>query len=117
MIYELWVYALSLSNKDPVYHILESPTFQELSRVLVNISSQPNNGNAMHAVRSFECRPILRPYFWPLLTSFWFHAGFFFSFLCIWDVAHLNCHPLLPNVDHFYPFSIPHIELSPLWGP
>ena len=24
------------------------------------------SGNAMHAVRSFECRPILRPYFWPL---------------------------------------------------
>ena len=70
-----------------------------------------------HAVRSFECRPILRPYFWPLLTSFWFHAGFFFSFLCIWNVAHLNCHPLLPNVNHFYPFSVPHIELSPLWGP
>ena len=41
----------------------------------------------------------------------------FFSFLCIWDVAHLICHPLLPNVNHFYPFSIPHIELSPLWGP
>ena len=41
----------------------------------------------------------------------------FFSFLCIWDVAHLNCHPLLPNVNHFYPFSIPHIELSPLLGP
>ena len=70
-----------------------------------------------HAVRSFECRPILKPYFWPLLTSFWFHTGFFFSFLCIWDVAHLICHPLLPNVNHFYPFCIPHIELSPLWGP
>ena len=70
-----------------------------------------------HAVRSFGCRPILGPYFWPLLTSFWFHTGFFFSFLCIWDVAHLNCHPLLPNVNHFYPFSIPHIELSLLWGP
>ena len=75
------------------------------------------NGNAMHAVRSFGCRPIFGPYFWPLLTSFWFHTGFFFSFLCIWDVAHLNCHPLLPNVNHFYPFSIPHIELSLLWGP
>ena len=75
------------------------------------------HARSAHAVRSFECRPILRPYFWPLLTSFWFHTGFFFSFLCIWDVAHLNCHPLLPNVNHFYPFSIPHIELSPLWGP
>ena len=70
-----------------------------------------------HAVRSFGYRPILGPYFWPLLTSFWFHTGVFFSSLCIWDVAHLNCHPLLPNVNHFYPFSIPHIELSPLWGP
>ena len=70
-----------------------------------------------HAVRSFGCRPIFGPSFWPLLTSFWFHTGFFFSFLCIWDVAHLNCHPLLPNVNHFYPFSIPHIELSLLWGP
>ena len=35
--------------------------------------------NAMHAVRSFECRPILRPYFWPLLTSFWFHTVFFLA--------------------------------------
>ena len=35
----------------------------------------------------------------------------FFSFLCIWDVAHLNCHPLLPIFNHFYQFSIPHIEL------
>ena len=51
------------------------------------------------------------------LTSFWFHAGVFFSFLCIWDVAHLNCHPLLPIFNHFHPFSIPHIELSPVWGP
>ena len=73
--------------------------------------------HSAHEVRSFECRPILRPYFWPLFTSFWFHTGFFFSFLCIWDVAHLNCHPLLPNVNHFYPFSIPYIELSPLLGP
>ena len=41
----------------------------------------------------------------------------FLSFLCIWDVAQLNCHPLLPIFNHFYPFSIPHTELSPLWGP
>ena len=41
----------------------------------------------------------------------------FFGFLCIWDVAPLNCHPFLPIFNHFYPFSIPHIELSPLWGP
>ena len=41
----------------------------------------------------------------------------FFSLLCSWDVAHLNCHPLLPNVNHFYLFSIPHIEFSRLWGP
>ena len=31
-----------------------------------------------HAVRSFGCRQILGPYFWPLFTSFWFHTGFFF---------------------------------------
>ena len=36
-------------------------------------------GNAMHAVRSFECRPILRPYFWPFLTSFWFHTRVFLA--------------------------------------
>ena len=75
------------------------------------------HARSAHTVRSFDCRPILRRYFWPLLTSIWFHTRFFFSFLCIWDVAHLNCHPLLPNVNHFYPFSIPHIELSPLWEP
>ena len=29
---------------------------------------------------------------------------FFLSFLCIWDVAHLNCHPFLPtNCTHFPP--------------
>ena len=72
------------------------------------------HARSAHAVRSFECRPIPRPYFWPLLISFWFHAGVVFSFLCIWDVAHLNCHPFLPNANHFYPFSIPHIELSPV---
>ena len=48
------------------------------------------------------------------LVPYWV---FFFSFLCIWDVAHLSCHPMLPIFNHFYPFSIPHIELSPLWGP
>ena len=36
-------------------------------------------GNAMHAVRSFECRPILRPYFWPFLTSFGFHTEVFLA--------------------------------------
>ena len=25
--------------------------------------------------------------------------------------------PFVTHVNHFYPFSIPHIELSPLWGP
>ena len=43
------------------------------------------------------------------LVPYWV---FFFSFLCIWDVAHLNCHPFLPIFNHFYPFSIPHVELS-----
>ena len=32
-----------------------------------------------HAMRSFECRLILKPYFWPLLTSFWFHTGVFLA--------------------------------------
>ena len=37
------------------------------------------HARSAHAVRSFECRPILRPYFWPLLTSFWFHTGVFLA--------------------------------------
>ena len=53
-----------------------------------------------------------RTLFLALWTSCWFHTGFFFSFLCIWDVAHLNCHPFLPIFNHFYPFSILHIEGS-----
>ena len=51
----------------------------------------------------------------PLFTSFLFHIGFFLSFLCILDVAHLNCHLVLPVFNHCYPFSIP--LFSPLWGP
>ena len=73
-----------------------------------------------HAVR-MQCEVLnvgqySNPTFGPFdqfLVPYW---GFF-GLLCSWDVAHLNCHPLLPNVNHFYPFSIPHIELSPLWGP
>ena len=76
-------------------------------------------GNAMHAVRT-QCEVLnvgqySHPTFGPFdqfLVPYW---GFF-SLLCSWDVAHLNCHPLLPNLNHFYPYSIPHIELSPLWG-
>ena len=37
------------------------------------------HARSAHAMRSFEYRPILRPYFWPLLTSFWFHTGFFLA--------------------------------------
>ena len=84
---------------------------------MCNCSSRECRARSAAAMRTFECRQILRPYFWPLLTNFWFCIGVFFSFLCIWDVAHLNCHPLLPIFNHFYPLSIPHIELSPLWGP
>ena len=53
-----------------------------------------------HAVRSFECRQILRPYFWPLLTSFWFHQGFFEL------PMHLGCgtFELSPFVAQFQPF-------------
>ena len=35
------------------------------------------------------------------------YRGFFCSYLCILDVAYLNCHPFLPVFNHFYPFSIP----------
>ena len=31
----------------------------------------------------------------------------FSSFLCIQDVAHLNCHPFLRIFNHFYPFFTP----------
>ena len=37
------------------------------------------HARSAHAVRSFGCRPILRPYFLPLLTSFWFHTGVFLA--------------------------------------
>ena len=30
---------------------------------------------SVHTVRSFGCRQILGPYFWPILTSFRFHTG------------------------------------------
>ena len=50
----------------------------------------------------------------PLFISFLFHTRFFFGFLCILDVAYLNCHPFLPVFNHFYPFSIP--LFSPPWG-
>ena len=42
------------------------------------------------------------------------YPDFFFCFLCILDVAYLNCHPFLPVFNHIYPFSIP--LFSPLWG-
>ena len=78
----------------------------------------------MHAVRtqcarsakfwmSANTRTLLLAPFDKFLVPYW---GCF-SFLYIWDVVHLNCHPLLPIFNHFYPFSIPHIEVSPLWGP
>ena len=50
----------------------------------------------------------------PLFTSFLFNTCIFFSFLCILDVAYLNCHPFLSVFNHIYPFSIP--LFSPLWG-
>ena len=31
-------------------------------------------------------------------------AGFVLRFLCIEDVAHLNCHPFSPIFTHFQPF-------------
>ena len=76
--------------------------------------------NAVHAVCT-QCKVLdggkySDPTFGPLWQVFGSILGFFFSFLCIWDVAHLNCHPFLPIFNHFYPFFIPHIGLSPLWG-
>ena len=62
---------------------------------------------------SANTRPLLLALFDKFLVPYWV----FFSFLCICDVAHLNCHLFLPIFNHFYPFFIPHIELSPLWGP
>ena len=50
----------------------------------------------------------------PPFKCFWFHAGVFFSFSCILDVAYLNCHPFLPVFNHFHPFSNP--LFSPPWG-
>ena len=100
-----WEWILrSHPGKSPPTARRGSGTIHQSRRTL--IYSDSLLGNAMHAVRSFECRPILRPYFWPLLTSFWFHTGVFFSFSCIWDVAHLNCHPLLlsqPFLPIFHP--------------
>ena len=62
---------------------------------------------------SANTRTLLLAPFDKFLVPYWV---FFFSFLYIWDVAHLNCYPFLPIVNHFYPFSISHIGLSPLTG-
>ena len=40
--------------------------------------------------------------------------GFFFGFLCILEVAYLNCHPSLPVFNHFCLVFIP--LFSPPWG-
>ena len=50
----------------------------------------------------------------PLFTVFLFNTRIFFTFLCILDVAYLNCHPFLPVFNHIYSFSIP-LFSSP-WG-
>ena len=70
-----------------------------------------------HTVRSFGCRQILGPYVWPLLTSFWFHTGFFSQLPMHLGCSTFELSPFVAHFNHFYPFSIPHIELSPLWGP
>ena len=62
---------------------------------------------------SANTRTLLLAPFDKFLVPYWV----FFSFLCIWGVADLNGLPFLPIFNHFYPFSVPHIELSPLWGP
>ena len=81
-------------------------------------------GNAVHGVRmrcarsmkfwmSANTRTLLLAPFDKFLVPYW---GFFQLPMHL-DMAHLNCHPLLPIFNQFYPFSIPHIEFSPLWGP
>ena len=47
---------------------------------------------------------------WGIFTSFLFKTRIFFGFLCILDVAYLNCHPFLPGFTHFPSLSSPH------WG-
>ena len=37
------------------------------------------HARSAHAVRSFECRQILEPYFWPLFTSFSFRTRVFLA--------------------------------------
>ena len=46
--------------------------------------------------------------------KFFLQCLYFFTFLCILDVAYLNCHPLLPIINHIYLFSIP--LFYPPWG-
>ena len=64
----------------------------------------------MHAVRT-QCEVLdvgeysdrLFAPFDKFLVPYWI----FFSFLCIWDVAHLNCHQFLPIFNHFTHFPSP----------
>ena len=70
----------------------------------------------MHAVRTQLCVSantrtlVLGP-----LHKFFVPYRGCFGFLCIGDVAYLNCHPFLPIFNHFYPFSIP--LFLPTMGP
>ena len=62
----------------------------------------------MHAVRP-QCKlsyagNYLNPSFGLFFTSWLFHNRFFLRFLCIEDVAHVNCHPFSPIFSHFSPF-------------
>ena len=50
-----------------------------------------------HAVQIFVWQQLFEPYFWPFFTSWLFHNRFFLRFLCIEDVAHLNCRPFSCN--------------------
>ena len=49
----------------------------------------------------------------PFYKFFVQYPHFFKSFLCILDVAYLNCHPFLPVFNRIYPFSI---LFSPHYG-
>ena len=62
----------------------------------------------MHKVHT-QCKLLyvsnyLNPSF-DLFTSLLFHHSSFLRFLCIEDVAHLNCHPFSPIFSYLNPFS------------
>ena len=67
----------------------------------------PTHPMGMPCTHKFWMSANTRTLFWPLLTSFVSTVGFSFSFLCIWDVAHLICHPFRPISTIFTHFPSP----------